>query len=217
MDNQLNSTAAAFIGASVTLVLVIIFMVLMVVLVRQCLAFMSKRATIRAQVEQQRRARERFERQRGSITEPVPATFDWHHSIRIAGTPPPTYREAQKLPSFEDGIVTETRKKKNSERIEEWNQNGVVEENHVDGSHPPESLVNEAAQSSNENAEGVSRNNESESVHVREVEVSLVMEEPGDTQVDSHDAVDSQVDSHDVVDSQVSSHNNDVQLEMNES
>ena len=207
MDNQLNSTAAAFIGASVTLVLVIIFMVLMVVLVRQCLAFMAKRATIRAQVEQQRRARERFERQRGSITEPVPATFDWHHSIRIAGTPPPTYREAQKLPSFEDGIVTETRKKKKSERIEEWNQNGVVEENHVDGSHPPESPVNEAAQSSNENAEGASRNNESESVHVREVEVSLVMEEPGDSQVDSHDAVDSQVPSH----------NNDVQLEMNES
>lgn len=205
MDNQqLNSTAAAFIGASVTLVLVIIFMVLMVVLVRQCLAFMAKRATIRAQVEQQRRARERFERQRGSITEPVPATFDWHHSIRIAGTPPPTYREAQKLPSFEDGIVAETKKKKKSEHIEEWNQNGVVEENHVDGSHLSESPVNEAAQSSNETA---ARNNESESAHVREVEVSLVMEEPGDSQVDSHD----------VVDSQVPSHNSDVQLEMNES
>ena len=37
--------------------------------------------------------------------------------------------------------------------------------------------------------------------------MSLVMEEPGDSQVDSHD----------VVDSQVPSHNNDVQLEMNES
>ena len=39
------------------------------------------------------------------MTEPVPATFDWHHSIRVAGTPPPTYKEARQLPSFEDGIV----------------------------------------------------------------------------------------------------------------
>lgn len=202
MDNQqLNSTAAAFIGASVTLVLVIIFMVLMVVLVRQCLAFMAKRATIRAQVEQQRRARERFERQRGSITEPVPATFDWHHSIRIAGTPPPTYREAQKLPSFENGIVgEETRKKKKGERIEEWNQNGSVGENHVDGSNPPESPDDEVAQSNDGNAEEVSRNNERESLHVREVEVSLVMTEPGhvgDGQVDSHNPEDVQINMND--------------------
>ena len=211
MDNQLNSTAAAFIGASVTLVLVIIFMVLMVVLVRQCLAFMAKRATIRAQVEQQRRARERFERQRGSITEPVPATFDWHHSIRIAGTPPPTYREAQKLPSFENGIVgEETRKKKKGERIEEWNQNGSVGENHVDGSNPPESPDDEVAQSNDGNAEEVSRNNERESLHVREVEVSLVMTEPGHVG-------DGQVDSHDVGDRQVDSHNpEDVQIDMND-
>lgn len=211
MDNQLNSTAAAFIGASVTLVLVIIFMVLMVVLVRQCLAFMAKRATIRAQVEQQRRARERFERQRGSITEPVPATFDWHHSIRIAGTPPPTYREAQKLPSFENGIVgEETRKKKKGERIEEWNQNGSVGENHVDGSNPPESPDDEVAQSNDGNAEEASRNNERESLHVREVEVSLVMTEPGHVG-------DGQVDSHDVGDRQVDSHNpEDVQIDMND-
>ena len=202
MDNQqLNSTAAAFIGASVTLVLVIIFMVLMVVLVRQCLAFMAKRATIRAQVEQQRRARERFERQRGSITEPVPATFDWHHSIRIAGTPPPTYREAQKLPSFENGIVgEETRKKKKGERIEEWNQNGSVGENHVDGSNPPESPDDEVAQNNDGNAQEVSRNNERESLHVREVEVSLVMTEPGhvgDGQVDSHNPEDVQINMND--------------------
>ena len=209
--DQLNGTAAAFIGASVTLVLVIIFMVLMVVLVRQCLAFMAKRATIRAQVEQQRRARERFERQRGSITEPVPATFDWHHSIRIAGTPPPTYREAQKLPSFENGIVAEeTRKKKKGKRIEEWNQNGSVEESHVDGSNPPESPDDAVAQSNDENAEEASRNNERESLHVREVEVSLVMTEPGHVG-------DSQVDSHDVGDRQVVSHNpEDVQIDMND-
>lgn len=102
----LSPAAAAFIGASVTLVLVIIFMILMVILVRQCLAFLAKRNAIRAQVETQRQARDNFERQRrGSITEPVPATFDWHHSIRIAGTPPPSYHEAKKLPSIENLIA----------------------------------------------------------------------------------------------------------------
>ena len=102
----LNNAAAAFIGASVTLVLVIIFMILMVILVRQCLAFLAKRNSIRAQTEQQIRARAEFERQRrGSITEPVPATFDWHHSIRIAGTPPPSYHEAKGLPTFEDAVA----------------------------------------------------------------------------------------------------------------
>ena len=101
----LSGPAAGFIGASVTLVLVIIFMILMVILVRQCLAFLAKRNHLRTQLEQQQRQRENQQRhRRGSITEPVPATFDWHHSIRIAGTPPPSYVEAKKLPTFEDAI-----------------------------------------------------------------------------------------------------------------
>ncbi len=113
-DMAINNAAAAFIGASVTLVLVIIFMVLMVVLVRQCLSFLAKRSAIREQVETQQRARAEFDRQRRtSITEPVPATFDWHHSIRIAGTPPPSYREAKKLPTFEDGVVGTTKQRVN--------------------------------------------------------------------------------------------------------
>lgn len=108
----INNAAAAFIGASVTLVLVIVFMILMVVLVRQCLAFLSKRSSIREQVEAQQRIRAEMERQRRtSITEPVPATYDWHHSIRIAGTPPPSYREAKRLPPLEDGAVPPTKKK----------------------------------------------------------------------------------------------------------
>ena len=52
----LNNAAAAFIGASVTLVLVIIFMILMVILVRQCLAFLAKRNTMQGQVEAQQLA-----------------------------------------------------------------------------------------------------------------------------------------------------------------
>ncbi len=98
----LSNAAAGFIGASVTLVLVIIFMILMVILIRQCLAFVSKRNAIRAQVEHQIQVREQIRQRRGSVTEPIPATFDWHHSIRIAGTPPPSYVEAKKLPTLED-------------------------------------------------------------------------------------------------------------------
>ena len=100
-----NTAAAAFIGASVTLVLVIIFMILMVILVRQCLAFMAKRNALRAQLEEHRRQRQEMERRRRlSITEPVRPTYDWHHSIRIEGTPPPTYRDAKKLPSLTSDI-----------------------------------------------------------------------------------------------------------------
>lgn len=99
----LTNAAAGFIGASVTLVLVIIFMILMVILVRQCLAFIAKRNSIRSQVENQRQIREQIRQRRGSVTEPIPATFDWHHSIRIAGTPPPSYGEAKNLPTFKDG------------------------------------------------------------------------------------------------------------------
>lgn len=104
----LTNAAAGFIGASVTLVLVIIFMILMVILIRQCLAFVSKRNAIRTQVESQRQIREQIRQRRGSVTEPIPATFDWHHTIRIAGTPPPSYGEAKDLPSLEDdGANTE--------------------------------------------------------------------------------------------------------------
>lgn len=119
----LNNATAAFIGASVTLFLVIVFMILMVILVRQCLAFLAKRNAIRSQTEQQLQARRQFERQRrGSITEPVPATFDWHHSIRIAGTPPPSYTEAKGLPSFEDAVAAGKKKRGRREREREQEQ-----------------------------------------------------------------------------------------------
>jgi hypothetical protein len=108
----LTNATAAFIGASVTLFLVIVFMILMVILVKQCLAFLAKRNALRAQTEHQQQARRQIERQRrGSVTVPVPATFDWHHSIRIAGTPPPSYQEAKGLPSF-DETVSPTKKKR---------------------------------------------------------------------------------------------------------
>ena len=129
---MVTNATAAFIGASVTLFLVIVFMILMVILVRQCLAFLAKRNSIRAQTEQQLQARRQFERQRrGSITEPVPATFDWHHSIRIAGTPPPSYTEAKGLPLFEE-TVSPTKKKRG--------RRGRGGDHHTD-SAPPEVIV----------------------------------------------------------------------------
>ncbi len=115
----LTNAAAGFIGASVTLVLVIIFMILMVILVRQCLAFISKRNAIRAQVDHQRQIREQIRQRRGSVTEPIPATFDWHHSIRIAGTPPPSYGEAKTLPAFEENTTDGSKGKKTSENVNE--------------------------------------------------------------------------------------------------
>ena len=101
---DLNGPAVGLIIASIILVLILVFMILIVVLVRQCLAFLSKRNHIRAQMEQRQRQRENPQRRRGSVTIPVAANFDWHHSIKIAGTPPPSYTEAKTLPSFEEGM-----------------------------------------------------------------------------------------------------------------
>ena len=84
---------AAVIGVSVALILVIVLMILVVVLVRQCYGLLSKRA---GAVRQQRKM---------SVTEPVKPTFNWHHSIRISGTPPPTYVEAKDLPPLENCIA----------------------------------------------------------------------------------------------------------------
>ncbi len=99
---NIGKEAAGFIGASVTLILVIIFMILMVILVRQCLQYVAKRTAMREQaLMQQSQARQVQQRRRLSVTEPVPATFDWHHSIRVEGTPPPTYIEAEELPALE--------------------------------------------------------------------------------------------------------------------
>ena len=133
----INNAAAAFIGASITLVLVIVFMILMVILVRQCLAFLAKRSAIRNQVEAQRQARAEYERRRGSVTEPVPATFDWHHSIRIAGTPPPTYHEAKKLPAFEEAIV-EVKALKKGKKV------GNAVDNDVDSSDSEDTVPNDS-------------------------------------------------------------------------
>lgn len=96
-------------------------------------------------MEQQQRQRDNQQRQRrGSITEPVPATFDWHHSIRIAGTPPPSYVEAKKLPTFDDaieagekqdhkGMVSKETEEEAETKVDSKEEEGFVI---VNGSHP---------------------------------------------------------------------------------
>ncbi len=108
MDNQgeddaLPNAAAAFIGAAVTLILVVVFLILIIILVKQCIALKAKRRAVRERQIQEVTRVANARRRRGSVTEAVPATFDWHHSIRIEGTPPPSYGEAEKLPPIKDG------------------------------------------------------------------------------------------------------------------
>ncbi len=107
-EDSLPNAAAAFIGAAVTLILVVVFMILIIILVRQCIALRAKRIALRERQEQELQRAQVGRRRRGSVTEAVPATFDWHHSIRIEGTPPPTYVEAEKLPPIEDEVKRST-------------------------------------------------------------------------------------------------------------
>ena len=102
-SEPLPNAAVAFIAAAVTLILVVIFMILIVILVRQCIALHAKRQALRERQQQEATRVQAAQRRRGSVTEAVPATFDWHHSIRVEGTPPPTYNEAEKLPPIENG------------------------------------------------------------------------------------------------------------------
>ncbi len=66
---------------------------------KECREFVATRNVIEQLVEEQR-VEELIRQRRLSVTEPVAPTYDSHHSIRIEGTPPPTYHEAKKLPTF---------------------------------------------------------------------------------------------------------------------
>ena len=102
---------AGFIGASVTLVLAVVFMILIVVLVRQCLQYRAKRKALRERQAQQQQTITQHQRRRGSVTEAVPATFDWHHPLRVEGSPPPSYGEAETLPSIKEAVKHKPKQK----------------------------------------------------------------------------------------------------------
>ena len=96
MDN-INNTSAAFIGAAVTLVLAILFFIFLAIMIKLCLKYLYQKRMLEARRVE---AQARRQQQRQVPPEvPVNPTFDWHHSIRIAGSPPPTYTEAKELPT----------------------------------------------------------------------------------------------------------------------
>lgn len=98
--SDITNAAAGFIGGSVALILLIVFTILIVILVKQCLQYKTKQRILRERREQQEAALAQHQRRRGSVADAVPATYDWHHSIHVEGTPPPSYGEAEKLPSL---------------------------------------------------------------------------------------------------------------------
>ena len=95
----LNNTSAAFIGAAVTLILAILFFIFLAIMIKLCLKYLYQRRMIQAQRAEVQARRQQARQQPPEA--PVPPTFDWHHSIKIAGSPPPTYEEAKELPSVE--------------------------------------------------------------------------------------------------------------------
>jgi hypothetical protein len=94
----LNNTSAAFIGAAVTLILAILFFIFLAIMIKLCLKYLYQRRMIQAQRAEVQARRQQARQQPPEA--PVPPTFDWHHSIKIQGSPPPTYEEAKDLPSI---------------------------------------------------------------------------------------------------------------------
>ncbi len=106
------STDLAFIltSAIIALAVVIIILVSIIVLVRS--AILDKRNTRRRNIDlaaeraqaTRRVLQQEPRRYRGIIDTPVKPDFNWHHSIRVDGTLPPSYAEAEKLPSLDNNI-----------------------------------------------------------------------------------------------------------------
>lgn len=103
----LNNTSAAFIGAAVTLILAILFFIFLAIMIKLCLKYLYQRRMIQARRAEAQARRQQARQQPPEA--PVPPTFDWHHSIRIAGDPPPGYEEAKSLPNVsgnEEDVVS---------------------------------------------------------------------------------------------------------------
>ena len=103
----LNNTSAAFIGAAVTLILAILFFIFLAIMIKLCLKYLYQRRLIQARRAEAQARRQQARQQPPEA--PVAPTFDWHHSIRIAGEPPPDYEEAKDLPNVsgnEEDVVS---------------------------------------------------------------------------------------------------------------
>lgn len=101
-NNNLSETSLAFIGASVTLVLAIIIIILLIISFRLCLKVVQRRYLVQTQLQNANSANS--EGQQNNEEDPNLPSFNWRHSLRIAGTLPPSYEEAKELPSLDDAI-----------------------------------------------------------------------------------------------------------------
>ena len=101
-NNNLSETSLAFIGASVTLVLAIIIIILLIISFRLCLKVVQRRYLVQTQLQNANSGN--TEGQQNTEEDPNLPSFNWRHSLRIAGTLPPSYEEAKELPSLDDAI-----------------------------------------------------------------------------------------------------------------
>lgn len=100
--SDLSETSLAFIGASVTLVLAIIIIILLIISFRLCLKVVQRRYLVQTQLQNANSANS--DGQQNTEEDPNLPSFNWRHSLRIAGTLPPSYEEAKELPSLDDTI-----------------------------------------------------------------------------------------------------------------
>lgn len=101
-NSNLSETSLAFIGASVTLVLAIIIIILLIISFRLCLKVVQRRYLVQTQLQNTNSAN--TDGHQNTEEDPNLPSFNWRHSLRIAGTLPPSYEEAKELPSLDDTI-----------------------------------------------------------------------------------------------------------------
>jgi len=108
-DNEdnggLTETSLAFIGASVTLVLAIIIIILLIISFRLCLKVVQRRYMVQQHLQANSANQDGTQ---NNEEDPNLPSFNWRHSLRIAGTLPPSYEEAKELPSLDDTIPIKT-------------------------------------------------------------------------------------------------------------
>ncbi len=95
-------TASAVVAIAVLIIIVICTLMLARSIIRDASRRKSEHEQARAEATARILQQQRYPQTRRGITEPpVPANFNWHHSIRVDGSLPPSYTEAEKLPPLE--------------------------------------------------------------------------------------------------------------------
>lgn len=117
-DSPTVPTDIAFIAGAAVVAFVVAVVILTAILMLARSIIRDKRKAAMRQREQETiaRATERIlqQGQRAPETQrisepPVPANFNWHHSIRIDGSLPPSYADAAKLPPLNKTTVKKQR------------------------------------------------------------------------------------------------------------